>query len=196
LKLLPAAISVLTVVTAFIIRNIPENISYTYQNNTIIKHSWHDIFETVTAVLFFIFVILTVAYTAICVYKKIKHKLKILGRVFKSCVMLILYFVLLLYSNAVVGIDSESAYDRSYYEFSNGLHTIIIEEKSFLLYGGGTIYQINEDNSAIVLGALSTDDGGRNYGKYQIEWFESYAEITYNTFESENAMCTQTVEFE
>ena len=83
----------------------------------------------------------------------------------------------------------------SNYIKTDDIHTIVIEERSFLLYGGGTIYQIYDDNTAAVIGDISTDDGGRNYGRYDIKWFQDSAEITYNYFDLENSKQTEKVYF-
>lgn len=90
---------------------------------------------------------------------------------------------MIFFSNIIViGTYDENDYAPAYYEFSDNIHTIVIEEESFMLYGGGTVYQILDDNKAVEIVRFTTDDGGRNNGKYVIEWFDDCAEITYNTF--------------
>ena len=63
------------------------------------------------------------------------------------------------------------------------------------MYGEGYIFQIQDDNSAILLEHFTTDDGGRNNGMYDVIWFNDHAEITYHTFVTENDKKTVVVNF-
>jgi hypothetical protein len=47
------------------------------------------------------------------------------------------------------------------------------------LGGNIVVFQINEDNTAEGIGWAGTDDGYRNYGNYEIEWFDEYVKITF-----------------
>jgi len=94
---------------------------------------------------------------------------------------------------AINGLWQKSDYFPVCYEFTDGQHTIVIEEESFLLYGGGTVYQIKDNNNAVIIGNISTDDGGRNHGRYDIKWLNDGCEITYDY--DDNRKATEKVEF-
>lgn len=95
----------------------------------------------------------------------------------------------------VVGFWSDNDYSPICYKFSDDKHTIVIEERSFLLYGGGYVYQIYDDNDAVIIHTFSVDDGGRNKGHYDIKWYDNYAEITYNTFYTKDSKRTDKIVF-
>ena len=71
----------------------------------------------------------------------------------------------------------------------------MIEETSFLLSGGGTVYQINDDSSAVIIHTFRTDDVGRNNGQYEINWHDDYVELTYHTFVTTDSQCTDKIVF-
>ncbi len=195
LNALSLAVSVTLAVVSFVLGYFPEKVSCVYENGVIISHSWHDVFENVTIVIFAVIFILMVASAVICIRSKLRAKEKI-AKVGLSCLIFVVGSILILFGNiAVVGLWQESDYDPVCYEFTDGSHTIVIEEVSFLLYGGGTVYQIKENNDAVVIGHISTDDGARNNGEYDIDWNNSYAEITYNTFVDDGSRDTVRVEF-
>ena len=85
-------------------------------------------------------------------------------------------------------------YDPKCFEFSDGEHTVVIEEESWLLGGWGNIYQVNDDGSAQRLSRFSTDDGHRNEGNYDINWHDDSADITYDN--GNGGRETVTVKFE
>lgn len=65
LRFLPAAVSAGLVIISFIIKYFPEGISHIYENNSIIRHSWHDTFGIVTEIIFCILAVLTLIYTVL-----------------------------------------------------------------------------------------------------------------------------------
>ena len=79
------------------------------------------------------------------------------------------------------------------FEFSDGEHTIVIEEEAFMFGGWGTVYQVEESGKAVVLKGFTTDDGYRNEGNYDIRWSDDSAEITFN--DGQGGKTTVTVEF-
>lgn len=112
---------------------------------------------------------------------------KLLRVIIQSVCIYFVGLVVIMISNIlVIGLYGNEAYDPSYYEFTNGNNTVVIEEKSFLLYGEGSINQVFEDKSAIELARFSTDDGGRNNGEYDVLWKGESVEITYKTFTGNN----------
>lgn len=52
-----------------------------------------------------------------------------------------------------------------------------------------------DDNKAVAIHDFTTDDGGRNYGKYDIRWHGDFIELTYRTFSSEDSRCTEKIWF-
>lgn len=195
LKIIPLieiSISIIFLVVSFLIKDIPDNKPYFYKNGKIIASSWYDILSDFTA---YLLVILFIIALFIGIFRGIKFKDKD-TKIGITLVCTIFCSFVIAFSNILVTVLwSDEDYSKSYYKFTDGHHTIVIEEESFLLYGGGTIYQIQDDNKAIVLNTFITDDGGRNNGNYEIDWHDDYAEITYNNFDLQNSKATIKVEF-
>lgn len=196
MPLFEIGICIIFLIASFIIQTIPSNPTYTYTDNHIVEHSWHDIYSVVPEIIFFMIAITTLLGIVIWIVEKIKSKEIIV----KHIIFLILGFlfcsITLIISNIIVdGLLTDDDYSPSYYKFSDNKHTIVIEERSFLLFGGGTVYQINDDNSAVIIHTFSTDDGGMNYGHYEINWYDDYAEITYNTFITNDSKRTDKITF-
>ena len=183
-------------IVSFFIRDIPVKISHFYRNGRIVTDSWHDTFSTIVAVLMFIIAILTVVFIFISITVKIKYKEDIVEKIPLILFITAVCAVMLFISDIMVcGLWSDDNYEPEYYEFSDGQHTIVIEEKSFLLHGGGTVYQIMDNDKAVVIHQFTTDDGGRNKGNYAINWHDDYAELTYNTFSSGDSKRTGKIFF-
>ncbi|MDE6848982.1 MAG: hypothetical protein K2O29_10245 [Ruminococcus sp.] len=199
LKLMPAVslcVCFLMCIVSLFIQDIPENISYVYQNKKIILHSWHDYFEMFTGLIFLLVLISSLVSTAIWIILKIKSGEKITKKIFLTWVSVILCYIMLGLSDIIInGLWQESDYCPVCYEFTDGQHKIVIEEESFLLYGGGTIYQIDDNNNAFVIGRIDTDDGGRNNGKYDIKWADDGCEITYDYCNLNNDKVIKKVNF-
>lgn len=187
--------SVLLIVS-FFISDVPVKVSHLYKNGRIVTDSWHDTFSTIVAVLMFIIAILTVVFIFISITVKIKYKEDIVEKIPLILFITAVCAVMLFFSDIMVcGLWSDDNYEPECYEFSDGQHTIVIEEKSFLLHGGGTVYQIMDNDKAVVIHQFTTDDGGRNKGNYAINWHDDYAELTYNTFSSGDSRCTDKIWF-
>lgn len=199
IKMIPVislCLSALLLIVAFLIKDVPAEKSYVYKNNQIITTSWHNLFDYFTKGLFFAILISAVILTIICVVAKVKSKEKITRKISLILISGIVCSVIIMLSNILVlGIWSDDDYSPQCYIFTDGQHTIVIEEKSFLLYGGATVYQIKDNNEAVILNEFSTDDGGRNNGHYDINWYDNYAEITYNTFNTKDSKTTKTIQF-
>ena len=188
--------SLLSLIVAFSIKNIPENISYRYVNQRIEKRSWHDSYEIINDIICLFELCITMITTIVFIIAKVKTHEKIMKKTISLWVVLVISTIALLLSNTVVtGLSDENDYSPKYYEFSDNQHTLVFEERSFLLYGEGYIFQIQDDNSAILLERFTTDDGGRNNGMYDVIWFNDHAEITYHTFVTENDKKTVVVNF-
>lgn len=189
-------LSALLLIVAFLIKDVPAEKSYIYKNNQIITTSWHNLFDYFTKGLFIAILISAVILTIICVAAKVKSKEKITRKISLILISGIVCSVIIMLSNILVlDIWSDDDYSPQCYKFTDGQHTIVIEEKSFLLYGGATVYQINDNSEAVILNEFSTDDGGRNNGHYDINWYNNYAEITYNTFNTKDSKSTKTIQF-
>ena len=188
---LDIVICIIFLIVSFIIQDFPSNQTYTYSNNCIVTHSWKKIYSAVLAIAFFIIALATLVCIVIWIIEKIKSKEKIVKHIFILIFSILFCSITLIISDIIVeGFWTDDDYSPSYYKFSDNKHTIVIEERSFLLYGEGIIYQINNDNSAVIIHTFSTDDGGRNNGHYEINWHDDYAEITYNVFNLDNSKHT------
>ncbi|MBQ8434521.1 MAG: hypothetical protein IJX24_00700 [Oscillospiraceae bacterium] len=175
---------------------VTEFYTYSYKEGEITSYSWHNYFNVVSDIIFALVILLLLAQNVICIAMKIRTGEKIAKKVLISCLTAAACTVIILLGDIMVnGLYTKDDYNPEYYEFTDGNHTIVIEEKSFLLYGGGTVYQIKSNEEAVVIGKIRTDDGGRNNGDYEIEWFGDRVEITYNTFASEGDKVTEVAEF-
>ena len=177
--------SVLFLIISITVKDIPEKQKYIYKDNQIIPISWHNIFELFANVLLIAVLSISVVLTIICIIKKIKNK----DRIRKYIVLIwltefVCFFIILFSDIIVIGLTSKQEFSPECYQFSNGKHTIVIEEESYLLYGGGTVYQIIGDNEAVYLTGFTTDDGARNNGNYNIIWHDDHADISSEQFAS------------
>ncbi len=181
---------------SFVIDDIPEKKSYIYESGRITTHSWHDTFENISAIVFMAVLFVAILLTVNAFIQKFRHKTDIVKIIVLIWLNTAICCILIFISNVVItGAYSEDDYNPEYYEFSDSGHTIVIKEESFLLYGGGVIYQVKENNEAFVIGEFFTDDGGRNNGNYEIEWHDDYVEITYNTFNLNGSKVTERADF-
>lgn len=187
---------ILILIISFGIKDVPDQPTYTYENQQILTHSWHTVYQAVIAALLLAAGITTSLCLAVWIIRRIKTGERILRPVSAAVFSFLLCSGILLFSDVLVaGLWTKQDYAPAYYAFSDGIHTIVIEETSFLLYGGGTVYQINEDQEAVVLHTFRTDDGGRNNGQYEISWQDDYAEITYHTFSAKDSRHTDRITF-
>lgn len=199
LKIIPLielGLAAVTLIVAFFIKDIPAKYSFVYKNGRIIKHSWYNSFENLTAELAFIILVLSAILIFIRIAAKIKSKENISPKISLTLISAVVCAIMIGFSDIMVcGLWTEEDYDPQFYKFTDGQHTIVIEERSFLLYGGGTVYQIMDNNDAVIIHEFFTDDGGRNHGKYTIKWHDDHAELTYNTFDLQNSKSTAKIQF-
>lgn len=197
-KLVPKisfGVSLLWLVAGIVLSYVPAYESYTYENGTIIVHSWQNWFAHTTDLLLFLVPCGVVVVTVLCIFSRIKWKEKIaINLIISWLVGFACLFMIVFADAAAVGAVRREDFGPECYAFTDGQHTIVIKETSFLFSGAGTIYQIKGDNTAVVIGTFGTDDGLRNRGVYQIIWSEDGAEITY--LFDHNVTRTETVSFE
>ena len=93
------------------------------------------------------------------------------------------------------GLWNKGYYSPECYYFTNGDKAIVVEEESYILYGGAIIYQVLNNNEALIIGHISTDDGYRNKGNYDIKWNEDNLEISYHYGDLENKILTEKIEY-
>lgn len=70
--------SLLSLIVAFSIKNIPENISYGYVNKRIEKHSWHDSYEIINDIICLFELCITMITTIVFIIAKVKTHEKIM----------------------------------------------------------------------------------------------------------------------
>ena len=175
---------------------IPAPATLKYVNNEIVSHSWHDFYTSIVVVIMLVQLALYFALIIADIVNKIKNRVKICSSVSFTVFLVLFSYITSGFSLAFMDdFWTDDDYYPQCYMFTDNNHTIVIEERSFLLYGGGTIYQIHDNNKASVIGSISTDDGGRNHGRYDIEWSESGAEITYDYCDTEHSRQTEKVYF-
>ncbi len=181
---------------SFVLQFIPVHETYYYIQGRIVTRSWHDGYHVIVTIIVIAAFLLMFSSLVICVMWKVKYGKKIAKRILLILAVSILCVGMFGLGNVmVVGVWGEEDYEPAYYEYTHGQRTIVVKETSFLLYGGGTIYQIDDDKKAFEIGSFQTDDGGRNHGNYTINWQDEYADITYHTFATQDSMETIRVRF-
>ena len=186
--------------TAFLLRNVPEELRYTYENGEIVYHSWRYSCEPLFLPSFIVLAILLLAsaLTWIVAGRKrwetgVKSGLAAIGTLatLVACAFLWIFSYM-----GVVGWTKDD-YFPAYYEFSDQAHTIVIEESSWGLGCFGQVFQIKDDREAVLIMEFGTDDGFRNGGNYQLEWYDDHVDMTFNCGDrSSPHMITKSAYFE
>ncbi len=196
IQIISLIVSLVVLAVSHRISSIPAPATLEYLNNEIFSHSWHDFYETILIDIMLVQLALLSALIIADIVNKIRNKVRISSSVFFTVFLVMFSYVTSGLSLVFMdGFWTDDDYNPQCYMFTDNNHTIVIEERSFLLYGGGTIYQIDNDNKAEVIGSISTDDGGRNYGRYDIKWSRDCAEITYSYCDTEKSRQTEKVYF-
>lgn len=199
LKIIPLielGLAAVTLIAAFFISDIPAEYSFVYKNGRIIANSWHNSFALLTDVLLGIILALSAILIFARIAAKIRSKENISPKISITLISALVCSIMILLSHdKVCGSWTDEDYNTQYYKFTDGRHTIVISESSFMLYGGGTVYQIMDNNDAVILYDFTTDDGGRNHGNYIINWHDDHAELTYNTFDLQGSKNTAKIQF-
>ena len=122
---------------------------------------WLAIFSAIGSVFVFI-------------YKNVKYKIPVTILLIATLFLSFLYMMLTLVFSA----------DYRYYEFTSDdkKHSIVVRECSFLLAGGGSIYEKTSEHTMKFLGSYSTDDGFRpiQMQRYYFVWNENDFEFYYD----------------
>lgn len=175
-------LSLIMLILSFKLNSKPVSLEYYYKNYEIITHSWHDTFYAALEIFTAVVIASAVIYSAISAVHNARNKEDRLNG--RSAIWLMSAAAILLIAASAFVLDprgSDADVERSpkCFEFSNGGHTLVIEEKSYLLSGSATVYQLGSGDKAEIIGNFNTDDGFRNNGAYDIEWFPDHAEIMY-----------------
>lgn len=180
------ATGALMFVSAVVMNALPEKVSYFYEGGKIIERSWCDYFRVISVCVTLIVLLWLLTATVTVIVRRIKLKEKIEGKLALLWLMALICVVTIALANfSIVGIWTKDIWSPVCYEFTDGEYTIVIEEMSFAFSGRSTIYQIMDDETAVIIGEFGTDDGVRNNGRYEIEWSEGSAKITPEFFLSE-----------
>lgn len=177
------AMNIIAVVIGVVLQSPQVEYSYEFINGEILKSSWLDVFEIGSYVYMAIIIImLIVAIINIIIVKK-STEIKLVRNIVVPIVLIPVSVVIILFSKTIVaGVDYD--YGAEYFEFSDDEHKVVICEESYLLGGWGTVYQVEEDGTAYMIGEFVTDNGYRNYGEYDLEWLEEGVNIRYRFDES------------
>lgn len=140
--------------------------------------------------------ICTIILIIMAVRNRIKHKEKFVRKVILLILSWFIALILFFFSDIMAsGLWNKDDYSPECYYFTNGDKTIVVEEEAFMSGGWAEIYQINNDNEALKIGHISTDDGYRNKGNYDIKWNEDNLEISYHYGDLENRVLTERIEY-
>ena len=203
LKLFPLfafGASVLLFIAMLLLRNVPTNLSYTYENGEILYHSWRYSCRPLFLPGFIVLAVLLLASAVAYIVAGIKHwesrSRAGIAAIGALVTVVPCAFLWILSYMGVVG-NTIDEYEPDYYEFSNQAHTIVIEESSWLLGGFGKVFQIKDNQEAVLILKFLTDDGFRNGGNYQLEWYDDHVDMTFNCGDrSSPHMITKSAYFE
>lgn len=185
--------ALLLLVSGILLSDVPANESYTYENGVIVVHSWEVWFSRIADLLLLLVLCGVAVVTVLCIISKIKWKEAVAVRLLVSWVVGVACLFMIVFGDAAaVGMARREDFGPKCYTFTDGRHTMVIEETSYLFSVNGTVYQVQDDNTAVVIGTFGTKL--RNRGAYQIEWFENGAQITY--LFAHDGTRTETVHFE
>lgn len=170
--------NIAAVVTGVIMQSPDVSYEYRYSGGVITKSSWLDAFEIGSYVYMAVVILLLTA--AIILIPRIKNieKSHRTRNIIISIVLIPVSVVIILFSKTIVtGVEED--YGAEYYEFENSDRQVVICEESWGLSGWGTVYQVEADGTAYIIGEFVTDDGYRNYGEYDWEWSDTGVNIRY-----------------
>ncbi len=179
------ALDIIAVAVGVILQSPKVEYSYKFIDGEIVKKSWLDTFAIGSYVYMAVAIVILIA--ALILIPRIRniensHRTR---NIIVSIVLIPVSVVIILFSRTIVtGVHYN--YEPEYYEFSQDEHRIVVCEESWQSGGWGTVYQVNADNTAYVIGEFITDDGYRNYGEYEIEWLDEGVNVRYR-FDTESA---------
>ena len=143
--------------------------------------------------LIFIIVISCIVITVVCIIERVRRDADV-GRLYaRTWIISGISVLILLFGCITFNGEWLGGTDPKCFEYTDGQHTMVIKEESWLLGGWGTVYQVEESGKAVVLKGFTTDDGYRNEGNYDIRWSDDSADITFNN--GQGGKETITVEF-
>ena len=187
-------LSVLIVGGILLLRKYPDTVTYTYENKEIISSSLHKNISSAALTLgFCIVVVWCIIITAICIFRRIKTDEDTSKLYSFTWIVTALCTKNFFWGGLYLKIFGWGTKPKRF-EVSQGQHTVVIEEESWLLGGWGNIYQVVDDGSAKRLSRFSTDDGYRNEGNYHIKWHDDSADITYGNGNGSKETVTVTFE--
>lgn len=203
LKLFPfvaLGAGVFLLLAAFLLRNVPEELRYTYENGEIVYHSWRYSCEPLFLPSFIVLAALLLASALTWIVAGLKRwetgVKSALAAIGTLATLVACAFLWIITYMGVVG-NTIDEYEPDYYEFSNQTHTVVIEESSWLVGGFGKVFQIKDDHEAVEILRFYTDDGFRNGGNYQLEWYDDHVDMTFNCGDrSSPHMITKSAYFE
>lgn len=114
------------------------------------------------------------------------------GEIAAGCLFVVIMSFEVLVSGEMFPKDSLSP---ECYLFSDGRHTVVIEETSFDFNGWAEIYQLTEDGKTVSIGRPDCDDSGINSGDYERNRSDTEIKITYDSFYRTHRIRTVTAPF-
>jgi hypothetical protein len=168
--------------------------TYIYTGERIIRQSWHDIVRVIIWIFLAIIAVSGVWLSVLKIIEMVKQEKKNVCRIAWKVIQLLFLWVIIF---VVLFVISSGLYFRftaryegnTYYEFSDGNHTIVIEEELFFFSGEFSVFQINEDNTAILIGGEMLRDVVPIKNNINIEWFDEYVIIAYNDGKARTLEC-------
>ena len=148
-------------------------ISFLYKSDVLLYFGRFSSIE-ITKPFLWLAVFLTISAVLVLLYKNEKYKTLVTILLIATVFLSFSYMMLTLAFSA----------DYKYYEFTSDdkKHSIVVRECSFLLAGGGSIYEKTSEHTMKFLGSYGTDDGFRpiQMQRYYFIWNENDFEFYYD----------------
>lgn len=178
-------------VYAFILwKAIRDHIWYVYKDGKIWTMSVHWSILTLSMIVISVLVALTSLIVTVRFVRSEKQTHEMYKKPFKLalvCAGAWIVVILIFICTHSGFFKTEDRYRSECFEYSNGQHTIVIADNDVMgdfnkLYHIGIsedIYQINDDNEAVILNGFFVTQKPNSSDDYEIKWYDDKVEVTF-----------------
>jgi hypothetical protein len=164
----------------FLINRLHDKVWFEYKNKKIEAMSVLWSVRTAAIIVISVLAVLTTLLVTVRFIKSEKQTHEMYKKPFKIawvCAGIWVVIILIFICTNSNDLRGEKDYDFVCYEYSNGQHTIVIQEGN-ILGPSGTVYQIMDDNEAVTLDAIFLSHRSDSSDDYDVKWYDDKADIT------------------
>ena len=172
------AMNVLTFFIATVARNLEKTYTFTYVNGEIVPDNGMGGF-IIGGYVYAAIVVILLIIALIQVIQFRKEMSFVLNLLIVVCLVPISLVVIRFGVKSIINADD--GYISTCYEFNNDDKTIVLCERKLANDAYVEVFQVVDDNEAILMDYLLTYDGYTNNGEYTITWHEDKVSIEYAT---------------